>query len=175
MFHWAKKLTLSTGALFIVLSALPLQATERSWANPDFPESPNMKMTPGSTCQRPNSFRYPEKVPYCERSVTSETKWAIIEDYDRQLGFNIRGTGRNNFKIDHLIPLCMGGSNEISNLWPQHKSIYELTDPLEPALCGRMAEGRMTQVEAIDFIRRAKLDPQEAPRMLRELLGNGRN
>jgi hypothetical protein len=175
MIRWAKKLTLSTGALFMILSALPLRAAEGHYATPNFPETPHLKMTPGSTCENPDSFRYPEKVPYCERSVKSETKWAIIEDYDRQLGYNIRGTGRNNFKIDHLIPLCMGGSNEISNLWPQHKTIYELTDPLEPALCGRLAEGRMTQVEAIDFIRRAKQNPDEAPRMLRELVGNGRN
>ena len=29
-----------------------------------------------------------------------------------------RCNGRN-FEIDHLIPLELGGSNEMSNLWPQ--------------------------------------------------------
>ena len=166
MNHWFKKLTLSTTALFILVSAAA-QA-----ANLSFPETPHMKMTPGSLCGRSTTVRYPEKVPYCSRDVDSETKWAIIGEYDSQLGYNIRGTGRENFKIDHHIPLCMGGSNDVSNLWPQHKSIYELTDPLEPVLCGKMAEGRMTQVEAVDLIRRAKQNPQDAPQILREITGS---
>jgi hypothetical protein len=165
MSHWSKKLTLSLSTL-LVLVAAPLQAGNA------FPETPDMKMTPGTLCSQPDTLRYPEKVPYCERDVTSDTKWTIIEDYDRNLGYDIRGTGRNNFKIDHLIPLCMGGGNDIGNLWPQHKSIYELTDPLEPVLCGKMAEGKMTQVEAVDIIRRAKQSPHDAPQILRELVGS---
>ncbi|MEO5667929.1 MAG: hypothetical protein ABIR96_07720 [Bdellovibrionota bacterium] len=171
MSHWTKKFTLSSGALFLVLAlASPLQAA----SNAGYPETPDLKMTPGATCEHPDSFRYPEHVPYCSRAVKSDTKWAIIRDYDQVLGFRIESMDRKEFKIDHLIPLCMGGSNETTNLWPQYKAIYELTDPLEPALCGRMAEGKMSQVEAMDFIRRAKQSPQDAPKMLKELLGSDR-
>jgi len=163
-----RNLTLSFATL---LSFLVSTVSLADAANRNFPETPDMKMTPGSTCARPNAYRYPEKVPYCERGVESETKWAIIREYDTELGYSIERTGRVNFKIDHLIPLCMGGSNEVTNLWPQHKSIYELTDPLEPVLCGKMAEGRMSQVQAIDIIRRAKQNPTEAPQILKELGG----
>jgi hypothetical protein len=64
--------------------------------------------------------------------------------------------GRRDFKIDHFIPLCMGGSNELDNLWPQHPSIYVMTDPIEEQLCIRLREGRMKQSDAVRIIRLAK-------------------
>ena len=76
---------------------------------------------------------------------------------------------RMKFKIDHFIPLCMGGSNDKSNLWPQHESVYKITDPLEPAMCNKMAEGKLLQAEAIDLIKYAKQHLDEVPRILREI------
>lgn len=167
MNRWAKKFTLSLVAL-MSLSALAGGRFESLQA--PFPEKPNLEMSPGDLCDRPDSHRYPERIPYCNRSVSSRTKWEIIDEYDNELGFEIRETGRHNFKIDHHIPLCMGGSNDVENLWPQHRSIYELTDPLEPELCGRVASGSMTQAEAVELIRHAKQNPHEAPAILREVM-----
>jgi hypothetical protein len=65
---------------------------------------------------------------------------------------------RADFKIDHFIPLCAGGSNDSVNLWPQHKNVYEITDPIEPLLCAKMAQGRLSQTDAIKLIVRAKTD-----------------
>ena len=73
---------------------------------------------------------------------------------------------RGKFKIDHYIPLCMGGSNERINLWPQHESVYKITDALEQKLCEKMAQGKMLQSEAIDLIREAKNHLDEAPDIL---------
>lgn len=127
-----------------------------------FPQSPHLDVTPGTLCKKPDSYRYPERIGYCERDVDSKTKYQIIDFYDKKFGYRIRATGRDQFKIDHLIPLCMGGSNEVANLWPQHRSIYELTDPLEPELCDKLAAGRITQEAAVEMILEAKSDPSKA-------------
>lgn len=136
-----------------------------------FPLSPDGHMTPGSVCAAADAIRYPERIKYCERNVKSERKNRIIETYDLELGFHIREMNRMDFKIDHLIPLCMGGSNESDNLWPQHKSVYEKTDPLEPMLCDLMAQGKLKQSEAIELILEAKADPMAAADQVRARLG----
>ncbi len=113
-------------------------------------------MTPGSTCQHASRYRYPEKIAYCERNVDSSLKREVIRDYHQKLGYKIQTMDRQAFKIDHYIPLCMGGSNSRDNLWPQHRSVFEITDHLEQLLCEKMAEGVLRQAEAIDLIRKAK-------------------
>lgn len=123
-----------------------------------FPTGPIPSVTPGQLCDHPSSYRYPEKIAYCERDVDPEIKRAVIKLYDERFGYHIAEMNRHDFKIDHYIPLCMGGSNDSSNLWPQHKSVYEITDPLEPALCGKMSEGRLKQADAVKLLKEAKAD-----------------
>lgn len=122
---------------------------------PSYPVGPNPRLTPGKICDIPREYRYPEHIAYCEREVDYETKEAVIAQYD-QLGYRIKSMNRADFKIDHYIPLCAGGSNDPSNLWPQHKSIYAVTDPVEPLICAKMAAGRLRQSDAIKLIVRAK-------------------
>ena len=51
-----------------------------------------------------------------------------------------------DYEIDHLIPLCLGGSDDPSNLWPQpRRSIEpkwnaEAKDRLETALCNLVCD-----------------------------------
>lgn len=131
-----------------------------------FPVSPDLQLTPGSLCDRPDSKRYPEGVPYCSRHVRSELKVKIIKTYDSKLGYYITSMNRDHFKIDHFIPLCMGGSNNPDNLWPQHYSVFTITDPMEPLLCNKMAEGKLRQADAVELIRRGKLNLNEVPAIL---------
>lgn len=123
-----------------------------------FPISPDVRLTPGSLCGKADTHRYPEGIAYCERDVNTNLKKVVIKTYDSQLGYSVGEMNRQDFKIDHFIPLCAGGSNEKRNLWPQHKSVYQVTDPLEPLLCEKMAQGLLRQAEAIKLIREAKLD-----------------
>lgn len=135
----------------------------------DFPRGPEINETPGKLCSRPSSQRYPEKINYCERDVDSYTKNAIIQKYDSLFGYRIRSMNRGDFKIDHLIPLCAGGANSEENLWPQHKSVYAITDPIEPILCEKMQAGKLLQAEAVKLIMKAKLNLKEAPGVLKYL------
>ncbi len=137
-------------------------------ATEPYPDRPDAALTPGSLCAERHQTRYPERIPVCERSVDVETKENIVRNYD-DLGYRIGAIGRRRFKIDHFIPLCMGGSNEMDNLWPQHETIYPLTDALEAACCEKMADGRLTQDRAIQYIREGKADPELAPVLVREV------
>lgn len=134
-----------------------------------FPIKPDVEMTPGALCTTPTELRYPEKIPYCDRNVSPALKWEIIEMYSKKYSFTVDETNRENFKIDHYIPLCMGGSNEVQNLWPQHKSIYEISDSLEVQLCKKLAEGEISQQYAIKKIKEGKNNYLQIPALMREI------
>ena len=138
-----------------LFSALFLVATT-AIAGGAFPTGPDQQMTPGEVCGERRIFRYPEHIAYCERNVDSDTKKDVIKSYDQNLGYKIQQMPRNKFKIDHYIPLCMGGANDKENLWPQHESVYTITDPLEQEACEKMAEGKLLQAKAIELIKQAK-------------------
>ncbi len=151
-----------TSFLFVLIHFSTLMAQ-----NGRFPIKPDPNLTPGQLCAVADEIRYPEKIKYCERDVATFTKQSIILTYDAKLNYSIRLQNRSDFKIDHYIPLCMGGSNERQNLWPQHKSVYFHTDPLEGLLCEKMKYGRIKQAAAIDLIRQAKNDLSKIPEILR--------
>ena len=133
----------------------------------NYPSGPNLEVTPGDLCKTPGQIRYPEKIKYCVRDVDSELKRQIIAQYDRDFGFDLLSIKREDIKIDHFIPLCMGGSNARENLWPQYKAVYAITDPLEPLLCDKMAAGRLKQADAVKMIRAAKLDLSKVKEILK--------
>ncbi len=137
-----------------------------SFAAEQFPIGPNPQMTPGDLCENSPNRRYKEDIPYCNRNVDTSLKNQIIADYDKEFGFSIRQMNRQDFKIDHFIPLSIGGSNSKSNLWPQHKSVYMVTDPLEQELSNKMVEGKILQAEAVRVIREAKLNLGRVPELI---------
>ncbi len=150
--------------LCLVLVTLSASAEQR-----EFPLGPDPRLTPGSYCRNPDTYRYPEKIPYCNRDVDRDEKMQVIEDYNRKLGYRIERRDRPQYKIDHLIPLCAGGSNETDNLWPQHQSVYRHTDAIEGLACEKMSAGKLTQKRAVELIFRAKLHLEEAPEVERAL------
>jgi len=81
------------------------------------------------------------------RHVTAKMKQQVWASYGISA---VRRNGKN-YEIDHLIPLELGGSNELSNLWPQPyrpqaaaceedvlENYYRIT------ITGRYARGRWT-------------------------------
>lgn len=153
----------------VLLLVTTLISTSAHSFGPHFPAGPNPVLTPGRLCDNPVKYRYPEQIAYCERDVSFETKEILIQRYDEQLGFHIQSMNRADFKIDHFIPLCAGGSNDSQNLWPQHKSIYLITDPLEPLLCEKMAAGKLSQADAVRLVIRAKTNLSQVPLVIKTL------
>ena len=124
----------------------------------EFPVAPDRMLTPGSLCDRPDSYRYPERIPYCERdSMDTRVKDEVFREY-RDQGYRLNPQRRSDYKIDHLVPLCAGGSNREDNLWPQHKSLYVKTDPLEPLGCEKLKQGRISQSILVRLIISAKMN-----------------
>lgn len=123
----------------------------------EYPQGPIPSLTPGRLCERPDEYRYPERIPYCSRDVDSSLKADIFREY-RDQGFRLNPKERNQYKIDHLIPLCAGGSNHEDNLWPQHMSIYVITDRLESLGCEKLKLGKILQKDLVDLILAAKKD-----------------
>lgn len=138
-------------------------------ANSNFPLGPDPRLTPGTLCERPSEYRYAEKIKYCIRNVDEGTKLEVRRRYDKELGYHVQQMPRREFKTDHYIPLCMGGSNEASNLWPQHETVYVITDPMEHLSCELMKAGRLRQERAIQYIREGKANLSRVPAILREL------
>ncbi len=128
-----------------------------------YPTGPDTQITPGSLCAKPVERRYHEQIYYCGRKVGSSLKQEVIKTYVDNFGYNITKENRSAFKIDHFIPLCVGGSNEADNLWPQHKDVYTITDKIENIACIKMMSGYLKQAKAVELIRRAKLNLAEAP------------
>lgn len=144
--------------IIILLSLLAFTSLAQAQRNnTEFPIRPIPQLTPGKLCDRPTRFRYPENIAYCERDVTVEQKDQVYNAY-RRAGFRLSPQNRSSYKIDHYIPLCMGGSNDNVNLWPQHITIYNITDSLESLACEKMAQGRLSQKEAISVLLRVKND-----------------
>lgn len=131
-----------------------------------FPTGPNPTTTPGDVCVDSGVKRYPEQIDYCERNVSSDLKKELIKSYDEKFGYQIEQMNRQDFKIDHFIPLSIGGSNSEKNLWPQHKSVYTVTDPLELVLSQKISAGRIKQAEAIRVIKEGKLNLGRVPDLM---------
>ena len=134
----------------------------------EFPKTPEAVLTPGSLCSNPDHYRYPEKIAYCKRSVDGDLKQHVFEDY-RKMGYHLPSSKRADYKIDHFIPLCAGGSNREDNLWPQHVSVFTLTDPLESIGCQKLREGKLSQNELVNKIILAKNNLSKAPQVLQYL------
>jgi hypothetical protein len=73
----------------------------------------------------------------------SERRDEILRRYGMLLGTH------PDYEIDHLIPLCLGGSDDPSNLWPQpRRSIEEIwnaeaKDRLERLMCNLVCDGQI--------------------------------
>lgn len=122
-----------------------------------FPFTPDETRTNGSICSTSDrdfsEYRYPEKIPYCKRSVSSSDKDKIYRDY------GVSKNCRKEYTIDHFIPLSIGGTNRLDNLWPEPKVIKQLRQDLEIELFKALSKGQITQEEAIETIRDAKFNP----------------
>ncbi|HLZ24666.1 MAG TPA: HNH endonuclease signature motif containing protein [Ktedonobacterales bacterium] len=60
--------------------------------------------------------------------------------------YHIRGSAQS--ELDHLVPLELGGSNDITNLWPELGPIPNAKDKVENALNHAVCEGRVSLTAA---------------------------
>ncbi len=152
----------------ILFSVATLTLSLQIFAADNYPIKPDARLTPGKLCDIPVETRYPEGIAYCGRDVDTETKAEIFAAY-RKLGYPMSSSNRADYKIDHYLPLCMGGSNDKVNLWPQHVSIYNITDNIEASLCDKMKQGKLSQAKAVQYMKGVKNDLSTAPALIKIL------
>jgi hypothetical protein len=130
-----------------LLAALALAAVLASPAWADSTIVPDPVLTPGSV--RTSDVREICSTPASRvRHWSRERDDRILEEYGLQPG------PHPDFEIDHSIPLCLGGSDTDSNLWPQPRLSIEATwnaerkDELEARMCSLVCAGQLDVHEA---------------------------
>jgi hypothetical protein len=131
----AGKVLLAAASLAILFAAARADAR----ANPSLPDP---KLTPGDAF--PNATVAEICVPgysHSVRHVPIDLKRRVYREYHRRYQ---RGVC---CEVDHLVPLALGGSNDIRNLWPEPWSEAPQKDDLETALHWAVCDGRMPLAE----------------------------
>jgi hypothetical protein len=119
-------------ALLVVGLALHAQAGEDML--------PNRKLTPGKVARKDKD----------RHGVTEEMERRVFDRY------HIPWRRRLEFKVDHLIPVELGGADAVENLWPQ--SLYtrpynaQRKDLLTQILLARIAARKTTLAKAQEEI-----------------------
>ena len=107
---------------------------------------PNRKLTPGRVAASPKD----------RAGVTVALEQKVFRRY------RIPWQRRAEYKIDHLIPLELGGADTIDNLWPQKMSAKpygtERKELLSKVLLEKVRAGKMTLAQAQEEIRRDWID-----------------
>lgn len=124
----------------------------------DPPSTPDPKLTPGAVLQVGTEQVCRTGYSRSVRRVTEADKREVFARYGlRNDVVNVTTRGgdtvqRSSFEVDHLIPLELGGSNSIDNLWPE--SLYtapwnaRLKDRLENRLHRMVCAGEIPLTEA---------------------------
>jgi hypothetical protein len=101
---------------------------------------PNPKLTPGRIAQNEKD----------RGGVTVEMEQKVFARY------RLPWSSRAAFKIDHLIPLELGGADSIDNLWPQSLRARpygpDRKELLAQVLLQRIAKGQLTLAQAQEQI-----------------------
>jgi hypothetical protein len=76
------------------------------------------------------------------RNVPEALKRTVYADYG--MGPSVPGS----YEVDHLVPLELGGSNQVANLWPEIAPGYHEKDQVENELHDAICAGRIGLVSA---------------------------
>ncbi len=100
-------------SLLFLLLALPLGAADYTPAKP--PLRPDLKLTPGDVLTNVTAAQVTTK-GYATgvRNVPESVKNQVFIAY-----FGSVPANRDDFEVDHLVSLELGGSNDPKNLWPE--------------------------------------------------------
>ena len=139
---------LSIVSVFIFCFASPVSAygiqtkTANCFANQALQDS---ACTPGAVLTTDTKVICVSGYTKTVRNVTTSTKKKVFKEYE------IPWSLHSNYEVDHLISLEVGGSNDISNLWPESYSIKNgslIKDAFENHLHKEVCNGKVSLSDA---------------------------
>src|SRR5207253_9859009 len=99
--------------------------------------APDPALTPGATDPAVSQATIHETI--CVRGYTARVRNVSTRTKHRvYVEYHVTRSQQRHYVIDHLIPLEVGGSNDITNLWPEPKAEAELKDKTENELHARV-------------------------------------
>jgi hypothetical protein len=104
---------LENSAMYILQALALLFLTQAVLAQQPTPILPDAKLTPGDTF---DVTAQDVCVPGYAKKVRAVPAWLKRQAYAE---YRITEYKTGDYEVDHLIPLSLGGSNSIRNLWPQ--------------------------------------------------------
>lgn len=130
-----------------VVAPTPLAQAVPAPLSGRFSVAPDAGLTPGVLCTAQDKdfveFRYDEKIPYCKRNSSIPDKKKVSGWY------GVRWEDHRLYQYDHLLSLCLGGSNDLRNLWPMLFVEARKKARMEAAICLRLKHGSVTQKDAV--------------------------
>lgn len=112
-----------------------------------FTVAPDFRLTPGVLCTTRDKdfkeFRYQEQIPYCQRNFSQAEKKEVSRWY------GVDWEDHSLYQYDHLLSLCLGGSNALTNVWPMLHDEARKKAGMEADLCRRLSRGEVTQAQAV--------------------------
>lgn len=113
---------------------------------------PNSEFTPGDISSNVTSDQVcTPGFTKTVRNVTTATKKLVFEEYNISYP-----PPKGAYEVDHFIPLELGGSNEITNLWPEPadpKPGFHQKDEVENYLHEQVCKGTISLEQAQESIR----------------------
>lgn len=131
---WGKPIALAGAGIGIAA----LVTCARSHAQ-DFPTRPDSTFTPGIAWTS-------DAIKACVRPLPprpSRGEWLALK-YAAMQRYGVSWHRRNEVQLDHRIPRCIAGSDDLRNLWPEAWSQASRKDVLEEAICHQVCSGAMT-------------------------------
>lgn len=139
------------GVIMLPIFPLILKATQSSSQNICLDNDgiyPNFECSSGANITVSLDVMCKKGYTATVRNVSEKTRKEVLKKYNVSDGY-----GRT-YELDHIVPLCMGGSNDAENLWlePSTKGGfvygYQKKDGVERLLCNKVCNGTITLEEA---------------------------
>jgi hypothetical protein len=128
-------------ALLIAAFAIAAAITAATPAHAqDAAAIPDPRVTPGEVVSTDRALA-------CAQGRTPRP-WMVDVARDIFALYGVPWAERHNYELDHLIPRCLGGADEMANLWPQPLAEAVRKDRVERAVCHAVCDSQTMSIEA---------------------------
>jgi hypothetical protein len=155
----SRPMSIRRGAAAVTIALAVVIGASSAFAS----SSPNASLTPGVADSRVTQTDIASTIctrgyTATVRNVSTRTKHAVYVEY------GVTQSAQRNYVIDHLVPLEVGGANDIKNLWSEPKADAKTKDKLEGQMHTAVCNGSLSLTAAqARFLTASAQTPATAP------------